>query len=59
MADAPNHRELLKKYMALVADEEGVTFVEMAKWNTRTGLTDQDLYELRVIEEELEAERDG
>lgn len=47
------YRELLKKYMKLVLNEEGVTFLDMP-WMEGTGLTEIDLKALRAIESELE-----
>ena len=50
-----DYRTLLKKYMAHIIEEEGVSYVEYVPW-TVLGIDESDKAELRRIEIEIRQE---
>lgn len=51
-----DYRELLKRYMSHVLENEGITYVEDHMVNTHTDavqFTDEELAELKKIEDEV------
>jgi hypothetical protein len=57
MADITDYRALLRRYMAYVIREEGVSFVEYVSSFGEGPLSAADVIELKQIDAELEQER--